>query len=146
MRQNEIKTLNTKLDEIIDKSKSFEDQIKSIEKVENLKEYYFINDIGDKELKFKIFNLRLAHLSNIIDKKLFEQIFGYTLIKLADKLINTTNKEENQIIVNDINSNKNKLLERDELGDWVIKAQQRSDLKYTIDLILNFNEDQLDLV
>ena len=42
MRQNEIKTLNTKLDEIIDKSKSFEDQIKSIEKVENLKEYYFI--------------------------------------------------------------------------------------------------------
>ena len=79
MRQNEIKELNDKLDEIIDKSKSFEDQIKSIEKVENLKEYYFINDFGDKELKFKIFNLRLAHLSNIIDKKLFEQIFGYTL-------------------------------------------------------------------
>ena len=42
MRQNEIKELNAKLDEIIDKSKSFEDQIKSIEKVENLKEYYFI--------------------------------------------------------------------------------------------------------
>ena len=79
-------------------------------------------------------------------KKLFAQIFGHALIKLADELINITNKEENQIIVNDINSNKNKLLERDELGDWVFKAQQRSDLKYTIDLILNFNEDQLDLV
>ena len=50
MRQNEIKELNDKLDEIINKSKSFEDQIKSIEKVENLKEYYFINDFGDKEL------------------------------------------------------------------------------------------------
>ena len=50
-----IKGLNDNLDEIIDKSKSFEDQIKSIKKVENLEEYYFINDSGDKELKFKIF-------------------------------------------------------------------------------------------
>ena len=39
-------------------------------------------------------------MSNKIDKKLFEQIFGHTLIKLAGKLINTTNKEENQITVN----------------------------------------------
>ena len=36
-------------------------------------------------------------MSNEIDEKLFEQIFGHTLIKLTDKLINTTNKEENQI-------------------------------------------------
>ena len=86
-------------------------------------------------------------MSNEIDKKLFEQIFGHTLIKLADKLINTINKEENQIIVKNINKNKNKLLEKDDFGDWVIQAQQRSDLKYTIDLILNFNETiQLDLV
>ena len=48
-------------------------------------------------------------MSNEIDKKLFEQIFGHTLIKLADKLINTTNKEENQIIVNNINKNKEKV-------------------------------------
>ena len=41
-------------------------------------------------------------MSNEIDKKLFEQIFGHTLIKLADQLINTTNKEENQIIVKNI--------------------------------------------
>ena len=121
MRQNEIKTLNTKLDEIIDKSKSFEDQIKSIEKVENLKEYYFINDFGDKELKFKIFKLRLAHLSNDIDENLFEKIFGHTLIKLADKLINTTNKEENQIIVKNIEKSKDKLFEMDDFNDWVIQ-------------------------
>ena len=73
-------------------------------------------------------------------------MFGHTLIKLVDKLINTINKEENQIIVKNINKNKNKLLEKDDFGDWVIQAQQRSDLKYTIDLFLNFNEDQLDLV
>ena len=47
-------------------------------------------------------------MSNEIDKKLFEQIFGHTLIKLADKLINTTDKKENQIIVKNINANKKK--------------------------------------
>ena len=104
------------------------------------------DDYDDKELKSKYFKIELADMSNEIDKKLFEQIFGHTLIKLADKLINTINKEENQIIVKNINKNKNKLLEKDDFGDWVIQAQQRSDLKYTIDLILNFNEDQLDLV
>ena len=36
-----IKQLNDNLDEIIDKSKSFEEQIKSIKKIENLNEYYF---------------------------------------------------------------------------------------------------------
>ena len=67
------------------------------------------NDYGDKELKFKYFKIELADMSNEIDKKLFEQIFGHTLIKLADKLINTTNKEENQIIVNNIKESKEKL-------------------------------------
>ena len=41
-------------------------------------------------------------MSNEIDEKLFEQISGHTIIKLADKLINTENKEKNQIIVNNI--------------------------------------------
>ena len=86
-------------------------------------------------------------MSNEIDKKLFETIFGHTLIKLADKLINTTNKEENQIIVKNINSNKNKRLEKDDFNDWVIQPNdQRINLKDAIDLILDFNEDQLDLV
>ena len=109
MNQNEkniaMKKLNDHLDKIIDKSKLFEDQIESLEKVENLEEYYFINNFDDKEIRSKIFKLKLAHLSNIIDEKLFEQIFDHTLIKLTDKLINTTNKEENQIIVN-INANR----------------------------------------
>ena len=80
-------------------------------------------------------------MSNIMDGKLFEKIFGHALIKLADKLINATNKEENQIIVNSINKNKDKLFKEDEFSNFVIQAQQRSDLKYTIDLILDFNEE-----
>ena len=122
--------MNDHLDKIIYESKLFEDQIESLEKVENLEEYYFINDFDDKELESKIFKLKRAHLSNIIDKKLFEQIFGHTLIKLADKLINTTNKEENQIIVKNIEKSKDKLLEMDRFHNFVIQAQQRSDLKY----------------
>ena len=43
-----IKKLNDHLDEIIDKSKSFEDQIKSLKKVENLDDYYYDDDFDDK--------------------------------------------------------------------------------------------------
>ena len=80
-------------------------------------------------------------MSNEIDKNFFEQIFGHILIKLADKLINTTNKEEYQIIVKNVNKNYDKLFEMDEFNDWVIQPQKHSDLKYTIDLILDFNEE-----
>ena len=61
-----------------------------------------IQDFDDKELKFKIFKLRLAYLSNEIDENLFELEFGHALIKLANKLTNTTNKKENQIVVKSI--------------------------------------------
>ena len=61
-------------------------------------------------------------MSNEIDKKLFEQIFGHALIKLADKLINTTNKEENQILVKNIEKNKDKLFEIDEFNNCVIQT------------------------
>ena len=100
MSQKIIKNLNDNLDEIIDKSKSFENLTKSLSKLEDLKEYLPYRDYDDKELKSEYFKTQLADMSNEIDKKLFEQIFGHTLIKLAGKLINTTNKEENQITVN----------------------------------------------
>ena len=119
-----IKKLNDHLDKIIDQSKSFEDQVESLEKVENLDNYYTINDFDDKELEFKIFKLKLAYLSNIIDKKIFKPIFGHTFETLANKLINTTNKQENQIIANNINENKEKLSDEDEtsaLYDYVIQ-------------------------
>ena len=41
-------------------------------------------------------------MSNIIDEKLIKQIFGHTFEKLANKLINTTNKQTNQTIANNI--------------------------------------------
>ena len=41
-------------------------------------------------------------MSNIIDKNLFEQIFDHKFEELPNKLINATNKEEDQIIVKNI--------------------------------------------
>ena len=113
------------LDEIIDKSKSFEDQIKSIRKAKNLDDYYYVNNFGNKELNFKIFQLKLAHLWNIIDKALFEQIFYHKFETLANKLLNTIKKEENQIIVKNIEKNKNKLFEMDELYDFLIQPSNQ---------------------
>ena len=143
-----IKGLNDNLDEIIDKSKSFEEQIKSLKKREDLKGYWPYNDYDDKELKSKYFKIELADMSNDIDEKLFEQIFGHTLIKLADKLINTTNKKENQIIVKNINENKEKLYKQDDYYNFVIQPSDRIiTLIDAIRIILKLNETiQLHLV
>ena len=72
MSQNEkseiIKGLNDNLDEIIDKSKLFEEQIKSLKKIEDLKGYWPYNDNDEKELKSKYFKIKLADMLNEIDK------------------------------------------------------------------------------
>ena len=73
-------------------------------------------------------------MSSIIDEKMFKQLFGHTLETLANKLINPTNKEENQIIVNNIKKNKDKLFKRDKTDpfyDFVIQPSERR-----IDLVM----------
>ena len=103
-----------------------------------------MENYGDEELELKISKLKLAHLPNIIDKNLFKQIFGHTFETLANKLINTTNKEENQIIVNNIKENKEKLYEECETSygyDYVIQpSDQRVNLIDAINVILDFNK------
>ena len=79
---------------------------------------------------------------NDIDEKLFEQIFGHKLIKLVEKLINTTDKEENQIIVKNIEKNKDKIFQMDEFYDFFIQpSNKRINLEDIIDVILDFNEE-----
>ena len=87
-------------------------------------------------------------MSNDIYEKLFEQIFGHTFIKLADKLISATNKSENQIIVKNLSKDKEKLYKQDDYYNFVIQPNSRRiDLIAAIKIILNFNETiQLDLV
>ena len=89
-------------------------------------------------------------MSNEIDEDLLEQIFGQQIQDklIQHKLINTTNKEENQKIVKKINkNNNNKFSQMDDFNDWVIQLNDwRINLIEAINLILGFNEDQLDLV
>ena len=61
-------------------------------------------------------------MSTEIDEKLFEQIFGHTLVKLVDKLINTEKKKESQIIVKNIEKSKDKLFKEDEFYNFAIQV------------------------
>ena len=56
----------------------------------------------NKETNLRLFKLKFAHVFNDVDDNLFKEIFVFTSVKLADKLINTTSKEENQMFINDI--------------------------------------------
>ena len=54
-KKNKItKEKNDNLDETVDKSKSFEEQIESLKKLEDLNEYQYCKDYDDKEFKIKI--------------------------------------------------------------------------------------------
>ena len=144
MNQNKrVKNSNDILDEIIDQPRSFEEQIKSLKKLEDLKGHCPCDNFGNKQWKSKYFKIELADMSSEIDVKLFEQIFDHALETLVNELINTINKEENQIILNNINKNEEKLYEKCETSygrDWVIQPNSQCiDLIDPFKLILNFH-------
>ena len=120
---------------IIDKTKSFEDQIKTLKKKEDdLSQYWNLNyDDDNKKINYKIFKLKFAHISNDVEEQLFKEIFGHTYVALADKLLNTTSKEENQIFINDIKKIKDKIYEQDDSSNYVIQPiHKRSNLNSAI--------------
>ena len=139
--ENQIKELNDSVDKIIDESKSFEEQIKLFKKVKDLNQYWRCNSWDNKKLKFKIFKLNLANCSSFTDEELFAKIFSYPLLTLPNKLINTTSKEENEMIIANIQKNEKILYEADNFNNWMIQPNaKRVDLIDAIKLILNFNE------
>ena len=95
----------------------------------------------NKETNLRLFKLKFAYVFNDVDDNLFKQIFGHTSVELADKLINTTSKEENQMLINDIEKNKDKIFEQDEYSKFVIEpAHKHGDLLDAVKVILQFNE------
>ena len=98
-------------------------------------------DHDDKELNLKIFKAKAAYILNDLDKQLFEKIFCHTFVALADKVINTTNKEENKIIIDNIKKNRDKIYEQDDFSNFVIQpAHKRGDLLDAVKISINFNE------
>ena len=121
---------------------SFEDQIDILKKIPWLNDYWNMNYYEDnKQTNLRLFKLKFAHVFNDVDDNLFKEIFGLTSVKLADKLINTTSKEENQMLINDIEKNKDKFFKQDEYSKFVIQPPcKRGDLLDTVKVILKFNE------
>ena len=70
-----------------------------------------------------------------------KKIFGDKFATLVDKPINTTSKEENQMFINDIKKNEDKIFEQDEFDKFIIQSShKRGDLSDAIKVILQFNE------
>ena len=127
----------------IDQTKSLEDQIELLkEKGEFLSEYWNVKYYHDnKELNYKIFKAKAAYILNDLDEQLFEKIFGHTFTALVDKLINTVDKkEENQIIINDIKNNSNKIIEQEHSQFIIQPAYKRDDLQDAVKIILEINK------
>ena len=95
----------------------------------------------NKETNLRLFKTKFAHTFNDVDDNLFKEIFGLTSVKLADKLINITSKEENQMFINDIKINRDKIFEQDKYGKFVIQPTHKcGDLLDVVRVILKFNE------
>ena len=126
----------------IDQTKSLQEQIELLKTKEFLDEYWNVGYYhGNKELHYKIFKAKTAHLLNDLDEQLFEKIFDYTFAALVDRLINKTSKEENHIIIDDIENNRNKIFEQDEYSKCVIQPPYKcGDLKDASEIILEINE------
>ena len=84
-----------------------------------------------KETNLRLFKLKFAHNFNDVDDNLFKEIFDNTSVKLADKLINITSKEENQMFINDIEINRDKIFEQDKYGKFVIRFNEVLSLDLT---------------
>ena len=94
----------------------------------------------NKETNLRLLKLKFAYIFNDVEDNLFKQIFGHTSVQLEDKLINTTSKEESQMLINDIGKNKDKIFEQDEYNKFEIQpTYKHGDLLHTVKIILKFN-------
>ena len=125
----------------IDQTKSFKDQIDVLKEIPDLNDYWYIEYYEDnKDINLRLFKLKFANILNDADDNLFKEIFGFTSVELADKLINTTSKEDNQMFIDHIEMKRGKIFEQ-EYSKYVIQpAYKRSDLVDTVKVILDFNK------
>ena len=126
---------------MIDES-SFEAQINLLKIMDDINRYWHMSYYDDdKDLNLKIFKLKCAFHSNDLDGMLFVEIVGHAFATLIDKLINTTNKEENRIIVEDIKKNMDKLYKHDGFHNYIIQSSSKCrDLIDGAKIILKLNE------
>ena len=69
---------------------------------------------------------------------MFKEVFGHTFVELVEKLINTVDKEENQIIIDDIKNNNEKTFKEYKFDKDVIKHS--GDLIDAVKIIFKINK------
>ena len=69
---------------------------------------------------------------------MFKKVFGHKFAVLVEKLINTVDKEEYKIIIDDIENNRDKTSKEYKFDESVIK--QSGDLKGAVKIILEINK------
>ena len=126
----------------IDETKSFKDQISILKEIPNLNDYWCIEYYEDnKDINLRLFKLKFTNVFNDVDDNLFEKIFGLASVELVGKLINRTSKEDNQMLINLIETNKDKIFEEDKFSISIIQPlHKHGDLLDAVKVILEFNE------
>ena len=94
----------------------------------------------NKEINLRLFKVKLTHIFNDVDDNLFKETFGFTSVELAGKLINTTSKEENQMVFDHIEIKKGKISEQEYSKHVIQPAHKPADLIDTVKAILDFNK------
>ena len=79
-----------------------------MKEIPDLNDYRYIEYYEDnKEINVRLSKLKFAHIFNDVNHNSFTEIFGLSSVKLVvSKLINTTSKEDNQVLVDFIKTNK----------------------------------------
>ena len=136
-----LKRINNNFKEI-NETKSFKDQIDILIEIPDLGNFWYNKYYEDnKETNLRLFKLKFAHIFSDVDDNLFKEIFGLTFVELADKLINTTSKEENQMLIDYIEIKKHKMFGQDKYSKPVIQPlHKRADLLDTVKVLLDFNK------
>ena len=94
-----------------------------------------------KEINLRLIKLKLAHIFNDVGDNLFKEIFDFTSVELASKLINVTSKKDNQMIIDHIEIKRDKIFEQGKYSQFVIQPlHKRIDLLDTVKVLLDFNK------
>ena len=125
----------------INETKLFKDQMNIFKKIPDLGDYWDIKYYEDnKDINVRLFKLKIAHIFNDVDDNLSKEIFGFKSVELANKLINTASKKDNQMLIDHIKI-KNGTISEQEYSKFVIQpANKRGDLADTVKVILDFNK------
>ena len=90
------------------------DQIDVLKEIPDFNDYWYIEYYEDnKDINFRLFKWKFENILNDAEDNFFREIFGFTSVELADKLINTTSKEDNQVLIDLIETNKDKIFEQE---------------------------------